>query len=204
MKKIIAILCTLCFTFISNAQENEDIASLKDDAVKGEVGAQLKLAGYYFLGQGGLEQSYEKAFYWTNKAAEQGNTLAQATIGNSYFTGRGVIQSDEKAFYWAKKSAEGNDETGQFLLAILYFAGKGVAKSNEKGIYWAKKSAEQGFPDAQYLLALCYNEGKGVKKNKQQTIYWLNKACDNLYWISKNSPYNNSSNKACEMLKEIK
>ena len=67
-----------------------------------------------------------------------------------------------------------------------------------------KKSAEQGFPDAQYLLALCYNEGKGVKKNKQQTIYWLNKACDNLYWISKNSPYNNSSNKACEMLKEIK
>ena len=115
-----------------------------------------------------------------------------------------MIQSDEKAFYWAKKSAEGNDETGQFLLAILYFAGKGVAKSNEKGIYWAKKSAEQGFPDTQYLLALCYNEGKGVKKNKQQTIYWLNKACDNLYWISKNSSYNNSSNKACEMLKEIK
>ena len=193
MKKLIAILCILCFAFISNAQENEDITSLKEDAEKGEAGAQLKLAGYYFLGQGGLEQSYEKAFYWTNKAAEQGNTLAQATIGNSYFTGRGVIQSDEKAFYWAKKSAEGNDETGQFLLAILYFAGKGVAKS-----------AEQGFPDAQYLLALCYNEGKGVKKNKQQTIYWLNKACDNLYWISKNSSYNNSSNKACEMLKEIK
>ena len=121
MKKLITILCILCFAFISNAQENEDITSLKEDAEKGVVEAQFKLAGYYFLGQGGLEQSYEKAFYWTNKAAEQGNILAQATIGNSYFIGRGVIQSDEKAFYWAKKSAEGNDETGQFLLAILYF-----------------------------------------------------------------------------------
>ena len=107
MKKLITILCILCFAFISNAQENEDITSLKEDAEKGEVGAQFKLAGYYFLGQGGLEQSYEKAFYWTNKAAEQGNTLAQATIGNSYFTGRGVIQSDEKAFYWAKKICRG-------------------------------------------------------------------------------------------------
>ena len=79
-----------------------------------------------------------------------------------------------------------------------------MAKSNEEGIYWAKKSAEQGFPDAQYLLALCYNEGRGVKKNKQQTIYWLNKACNNPYWLNKNSSYNNSNNKACEMLKEIK
>ena len=198
MKKLIVILCALCFTFISNAQENEDMTSLKEDAEKGEVEAQLKLAGYYALGQGGLEQSYEKAFYWTNKAAEQGNTLAQATIGNSYFLGMGVVQSDEKAFYWAKKSAEGNNENGQCLL------GKGVAKSNEEGIYWAKKSAEQGFPDAQYLLALCYNEGRGVKKNKQQTIYWLNKACNNPYWVNKNSSYKNSSNKACEMLKEIK
>lgn len=168
MRKLIVILCALCFTFISNAQENEDMTSLREDAEKGEAEAQLKLAGYYALGQGGLEQSYEKTFYWTNKAAEQGNTVAQAIIGNSYFLGRGVIQSDEKAFYWAKKSAE------------------------------------QGFPDAQYLLALCYNEGKGVKKNKQQTIYWLNKACNNPYWVNKNSSYNNSSNKACEMLKEIK
>ena len=204
MRKLIVILCALCFTFISNAQENEDMTSLKEDAEKGEVEAQLKLAGYYALGQGGLEQSYEKAFYWTNKAAEQGNTLAQATIGNSYFLGMGVVQSDEKAFYWAKKSAEGNNENGQCLLATLYFLGKGVAKSNEEGIYWAKKSAEQGFPDAQYLLALCYNEGRGVKKNKQQTIYWLNKACNNPYWVNKNSSYKNSSNKACEMLKEIK
>lgn len=204
MRKVIVILCSLCFTFISNAQENEDIASLKENAEKGEVGAQLKLAGYYALGQGGLEQSYEKSFYWTNKAAEQGNTLAQATIGNSYFLGKGVVQSDEKAFYWAKKSAEGNNEIGQSLLATLYFLGKGVAKSNEEGIYWAKKSAEQGFPDAQYLLALCYNEGRGVKENKQQTIYWLNKACNNPYWVNKNPSYNNSNNKACEMLKEIK
>ena len=198
MKKLIVILCALCFTFISNAQENEDMTSLKEDSEKGEVEAQLKLAGYYALGQGGLEQSYEKAFYWTNKAAEQGNTLAQATIGNSYFLGMGVVQSDEKAFYWAKKSAEGNNENGQCLLATLYFLGKGVAKSNEEGIYWAKKSAEQGFPGAQY------NEGRGVKKNKQQTIYWLNKACNNPYWVNKNSSYKNSSNKACEMLKEIK
>ena len=43
MKKLIAILCTLCFAFISNAQENEDITSLKEDAEKGEVGAQCHI-----------------------------------------------------------------------------------------------------------------------------------------------------------------
>ena len=67
MRKLIVILCALCFTFISNAQENEDMTSLREDAEKGEAEAQLKLAGYYALGQGGLEQSYERKLIFFRK-----------------------------------------------------------------------------------------------------------------------------------------
>ena len=152
MKKLIVILCALCFTFISNAQENEDIASLKEDAEKGEVEAQLKLAGYYALGQGELEQSYEKSFYWTNKAAEQGNPNAQGILGVYYYEGIGVEKSYSRAVYWYTKAAEQGNPNAQGMLGACYYEGKGIEKSKNKAIYWFRKACENFNDDACEIL----------------------------------------------------
>jgi uncharacterized protein len=43
----------------------------------------------YYNGQG-VRQDYTEAAKWTRKAAEQGNTPAQADLGILYWNGQGV------------------------------------------------------------------------------------------------------------------
>ena len=54
-----------------------------------------------------MEKDLEKAFYWYQKAAENGNKTAQYNLGESYELGNGGVNKDEiKAFEWYRKSAE--------------------------------------------------------------------------------------------------
>ena len=54
----------------------------------------------------GVEESYEKAAEWFQKAAKQGDYRAQNDLGEMYQYGFGVEQSDEKAREWFQKAAE--------------------------------------------------------------------------------------------------
>ena len=64
---------------------------------------------FYQLGEG-VEQSYEKAVYWWQKSAEQGNSMAQYNLGMCYANGDGVEQSNEKAAYWFRKACENGQQ----------------------------------------------------------------------------------------------
>ena len=57
--------------------------------------AEYNLAWCYENGKG-VEQNLEKAAYWFEKAAIQGDVTAQLYIGNYYFTGCAV----RTAFPW--------------------------------------------------------------------------------------------------------
>jgi TPR repeat protein len=46
-----------------------------------------------------------QAAAWYRKAAEQGNVLAQATLGLLYSMGQGVPHSDVEAYYWLDLAA---------------------------------------------------------------------------------------------------
>ena len=47
-----------------------------------------------------------QAFYWSEKAAEQGFVHAQGILGLMFATGQGVKQDYAKAIYWFDKAAE--------------------------------------------------------------------------------------------------
>ena len=151
MKKII-LFSSIFFAGLVSAQETTDIKKTIEKANAGDVNAQLTLGILSFSENISLEESYKKAAYWYNKAAEQGNPVAQYNIGAFYYKGLGVKQSDSKAFYWWKKAAEQGNPDAQISMGFSYYGGKGIEQSNSKAFYWWEKAAKQGNPDAQVRL----------------------------------------------------
>jgi len=88
------------------------------------------------------------------KAAEQGDAMAQLDIAFCYNNGKGVEQCYSKAAYWYEKAAEQGLPQSQFNLALCYRKGEGVEQSLSKAAYWYEKAAEQGHAKAQHNLRL--------------------------------------------------
>ena len=77
---------------------DEDIINLAiEQAKQGEVNAQ-RMLGYMYE----THFEHEKAFYWFNKASEQGDAEATGALGHLYFNGRGVPEDWEKAINFLK------------------------------------------------------------------------------------------------------
>ena len=78
---------------------------LKEAAIQGNVKAQFYLGIMYAEGRE-VNQSYDMARKWWEKAAEQGDAEAQFCLGNVYEHGLGVHQDYTRAYHLYKKSAE--------------------------------------------------------------------------------------------------
>ncbi|EXX55673.1 Kin1p [Rhizophagus irregularis DAOM 197198w] len=125
----------------------------------------LYLAICYENGEG-TEKSLEKAFYWYQKAAENGEKEAMFNLASSYYNNYDVEkmeQNTEKAFYWYQKAAENE-------------------KNLEQAFYWYQQAAENGYTEAMINLAICYENGKGTEKNLEKAFYWYQKVAENNNW----------------------
>ena len=60
------------------------------------------------------------------KAAEQGDAMAQLDIAFCYNNGKGVEQCYSKAAYWYEKAAEQGLPKAQHNLGFSYYNGEGV------------------------------------------------------------------------------
>ena len=122
--------------------------------------------------------NYKQALKWCRKAAEQGNSRAQALLGRMYQVGEGVEQDLAQAFYWFEKSAKQGEYITQYSLGRMYQYGEGVEPSLTQAFYWYEKAAEQGYADAQYILGVKYEYGEGVTKDDKQAVAWYRKAAE--------------------------
>ena len=142
MKKIILFLGVFYAGLVSAQGIEADINAIIEKAKTGNANAQKTLGSYYYLGSNGVEQSYSKAAYWYERAAEQGDSDAQCKIGFCYNEGKGVEQSYSKAIYWYKKAAEQGNSVAQCNIGFCYNEGEGVEQSYSKAAYWWEKAAE--------------------------------------------------------------
>ena len=53
----------------------------------------------------GVNKDYSKVFYWYQKAAEQGDSLAQLNLGIMYQYGKGVEEDYSESVFWYEKAA---------------------------------------------------------------------------------------------------
>jgi len=146
----------------------------------GDAKAEAELGTTYYYGRG-VPQSYEQAFLWAQKAANQRNSRAEYDLGYLYQFGRGVTQDDLQAFNWFQKSANQGEMRAQNALGNMYYYGRGVQEDRSIAAVWYRKAAEQGLPGAQYALGYAYGRGQGVPQNHVEADRWFHKAAAQAY-----------------------
>lgn len=147
-----------------------DLARIAALASAGEARAQMIL-GLHDLGDGNGGNP-EEAAKWLERAAEQGEPIAQYRMATMYAAGRGVKADDARAFHWYEAAAQAGNRKAMSNLAVSYAQGKGVAKNPQEAVHWFSNAAELGLVDAQFDLAILYERGLGVPQSLSNAFRW--------------------------------
>jgi hypothetical protein len=79
--------------------------------------------------------------------ADQGDALAQTSIGVMYTTGLGVPQNYALAAAWYRKAAEQGDTMAQATLGGMYATGQGVPQDYVLAHMWSNLAASREIDD---------------------------------------------------------
>jgi uncharacterized protein len=88
-----------------------------------------------------LRPDYASAMRLLRPLAEQGNAVAQLTLGQMYDFGEGVPQDYEQAVAWYRKAADQGNGGAQLLLGQMYESGEGVAQDFVRAHMWFNLAA---------------------------------------------------------------
>jgi TPR repeat protein len=122
---------------------------------------------------------YTEALRLCRPLAEQGEHVAQTTLGLMYEWGEGVPQDYAEAVKWYRKAAEQGNAIAQERLGFRYEHGEGVTQDYSEAVKWYGKAAEQGDAHAQIELAIMYEDGRGgLAQDDAEAVKWYRKAAE--------------------------
>ena len=110
----------------------------------------------------------------SQKAAEEGNVIAQYNLGLRYYLGDDVPQDYGKAVEWWQKAAQQDYADAQFNLGLMYQHGMGVPQIRKSG-EMVSKSCRARLCEAQFLLGLMYQHGMGVPQDYKKRCNGIKK-----------------------------
>lgn len=151
------------------------VEQLSQKAKDGDANAQYRLGLRYTSGSG-VNQNYQTATVWFNKAAEANHAAAQYMAGINYNTGRGVAQNHIKAVGLFTKAADQGHSKSQHQLADSYANARGVKKDLPWAARYFEKSARQGHAPAMLSFGVIRGIGSGVSKDLSDAWVWLSLA----------------------------
>ena len=79
---------------------------------------------------------HETALKEWRPLAEQGDVIAQFTLGLMYADGEGVVEDDKEAVKWYRLAAEQGFIEAQYSLGNMYAAGEGVIQDDKEAVKW--------------------------------------------------------------------
>lgn len=111
-----------------------------------------------------------QAAYWMEKAALQGDHLAQWHLGGFFAKGGAGLEQDLKqAFHWCRMAAKGGFVPAQATLGYLY---NRIGDREAAGL-WLERAAQGGDAEAQYNLALYMAQGGALESESEAATNWL-------------------------------
>ncbi len=160
-------------------------ARLREKAEQGDRTAQ------YLLGSlSEIAGQYSDAASWYRRSAEQGDPLAQGSLGRLYVSGQGVLVDYVQAYKWSRAAADQDDPLGEFTIATVNALGNGRPVDAREALVWARKAAEQDCESKFRLPAICaqaqamlgdgYLVGAGVPQDYIYAYMWANLAAATL------------------------
>ena len=106
------------------------IIDLYEEEIKeGNHYAMNDLGARYYCGDRGFQQSFEKAVYYYNMAAQHGNRQAQENLGYCYYYGRDMPVDYEKAFQYFALGAFDGQLISLYKIGDMYLNGYYVEKN---------------------------------------------------------------------------
>ncbi|KAG0232418.1 hypothetical protein BGW42_008209 [Actinomortierella wolfii] len=145
---------------------HDDMDPLMSRAKHNDIEAQLKIAAKY-------ERIDDvKAFYWYNRAAEQGHVEAQYIVGDRFYTGQGTTQNYAEAVTWFRKAAEQKHANAQYRLGCMLRDGQGVEQNYDDAAKWLLRATEQGHAEARQSVKKLYEKGYGLPRDLQKAVHW--------------------------------
>lgn len=159
----------LCFTLFPALVA---IAGNADQSFPTDAEGQRKL-GIMYIGS-----DDDMAFFWTKKAAEQGDGIAQNNLGVMYENGVGIKKDADESLKWISKAAKNDIPEAQYTLAMELINGGRLKKDPATALNLLEKSANKGHSQAQLELGLSYLLGDGTKKDYKKAIYWQKKSAE--------------------------
>jgi len=128
-------------------------------ADQGLLPAMLELAGWDLRAEHG--SNVDAAIGWYKKAADLGDALAQAALGDIFADPKLGRLDYGQAVDWYRKAADQGQRGGEFGLGTRYLLGQGVPQDLEEARRWLTPAANLGHPYAQFLLGKMLEAGEG-------------------------------------------
>jgi hypothetical protein len=107
------------------------------------------------------------------RSAEQGNPVAEYSIGRAEFDGATSSAEREKGLAKILHAANQNLAMAQDFMGTIYMAGRGVTQDTTVAIDWMNKAAEYGAPAAQLQLGNLYATGMVVPTDNARAYFWF-------------------------------
>ncbi|MBQ2788915.1 MAG: sel1 repeat family protein [Thermoguttaceae bacterium] len=151
----------------------EAVKWLRKAADWGHAGAMCRLAGYYYLGKGGLEQDEIKAMQFLRAAADAGDAEAMCELGRRFALGNGVARNMEKAGEWYRRAEDADSLTALVRLGEACLENIWIGKTTKDAAQYFERALELGDERGAGGLGFCYLMGEGVPKDEVKGVELL-------------------------------
>lgn len=149
-----------------------------DAAARADARAQVLVGTGYAENVAGYPRNYAEAARVFRLAANQGNAVAQMSLGRMNFYGQGAEFDQQEALRLFRLSANQGQAGAQNLLGVMYENGAVVERDYTEAARLFRLAANQGQRSAQYNLGSMYRGGRGVAKDDAEAARLFRLAAD--------------------------
>jgi hypothetical protein len=147
---------------------------LVDEAKKGDVSSQLKVAWSYVD-----KQDWAAADYWLQQARERGSITALEGLGLLYLNPDNPKMDSKKGVQYFGEAAMGGRPRAQYIFGGFLLDGViGAPQNRKEGLKWIRTAAEADYPAAQERLAELYEKGIAghLEPSRVEALAWARRA----------------------------
>ena len=137
----------------------------QERAEAGDASSQNELADLYMYGMLGLEKNPPRAATWYIKAAEQGFSDAQCSLGYAYLNADGVMINETKARGWFEKCLDQGNPKAYYGLGRIYWKGEGVPVNHERAFELFSKGVKHNDVLSMWAMGQMYFNGDYVDQD---------------------------------------
>jgi TPR repeat protein len=120
-----------------------------------------------------VQQNYEQARDYFEKAAKQGDAAAMSNLGHMYAQGLGIPQDNATARQYFEDGVKRGNAAAKNGLGYLYMYGVGVEPSYKLANQYFTQAAESGNPEAQFNLGAMQIAGLGMKRDHSKAVHYF-------------------------------